>query len=140
MFTSRLYFPTVALLSIPLCSPGSHCIRCVCVCVAAYGCMCVEGFQRCAGFFVAPVTRLSRSFMMRLPVSKAITPLSNPTEKLEKMGSSLTDGKQHTHTQKNKKQNRKQNLFSRTPLYLIPLRLSQIKKHEHKQKRREVFV
>lgn len=76
--------------------------------------------------------------MMRLPVSKAITPLSNPTEKLEKMGSSLTDGKQHTRT--HKKQNRKQNLFSRTPLYLIPLRLSQIKKHEHKQKRWEVFV
>lgn len=53
---------------------------------------------------MAPVTRLSRSFMMRLPVSKAITPLSNPTEKLEKMGSSLTDGKQHTrtHTKKQK--------------------------------------
>lgn len=80
--------------------------------------------------------------MMRLPVSKAITPLSNPTEKLEKMGSSLTDGKQHTrtHTHIHEKQNRKQNLFSRTPLYLIPLRLSQIKKHEHKQKRWEVFV
>lgn len=51
---------------------------------------------------MAPVTRLSRSFMIRLPVSKAITPLSNPTEKLEKMGRSLTDRKQHTRTQKNK--------------------------------------
>lgn len=41
--------------------------------------------------------------MMRLPVSKAITPLSNPTEKLEKMGSSFTDGKQHTRTKKKQK-------------------------------------
>lgn len=84
---------------------------------------------------MAPVTRLSRSFMMRLPVSKAITPLSNPTEKLEKMGSSFTDGKQHTRTKKNRKK-----LFFRMPLYLIPLRLCQIKKHERKQKKREAFV
>jgi len=115
MFTSRLHFPSVPLLlSVPLCLPGLHCIRCVCVCVCGSEWLCVEGFKRCAGFFVAPVTRLSRSFMMRLTVSKAIIPFSNPTEK---KGSSLADGKQHTH-KKNKTEKKK--IFSWMTLYLFP--------------------
>lgn len=48
--------------------------------------LCVRGWMGFRGvqFLVAPVTPLSHGFMMHLPVSKAITPLSNPTEKLKK--------------------------------------------------------
>lgn len=96
--------------------------------------LCVRGWMGFRGvqFLVAPVTPLSHGFMMHLPVSKAITPLSNPTENLEKRIQAYC--RKTTHRKKQK------NLFSRMPLYLIPLRLCQIKKHEYKRNRLEVFV
>jgi len=102
----------------------------VCVCGSEW--LCVEGFKRCAGFFVAPVTRLSRSFMMRLTVSKAIIPFSNPTEKKREAASLMENNIRI------KKQNRKKKYLLMHAALFVPPRLSQIKKHERKQKRREV--